>query len=540
MNEWLLLCALIVILCICFSKISAKIGLPALVVFLLIGMVFGSDGLMRIHFDDYEFAEQISYFALIFIMFYGGFCLNLKAARPFILPSVILSTVGIVISALVLAAGCHLLLPFSWLESLLIGSVLASTDAASVFSILRMKKLNLKHGLAPILEMESGSNDPFAFLLTMITLSLISGEETSIFVLSLQQIVFGIASGIIIAGISYLLLRYFKIKEIGMNSILLAACALLSYAFASYIGGNGFLSVYLCGIILGNSKLSKKHELIYFFDSISSMMQIILFFMLGLLSFPSQLPSVAGSGIIIALILTFVARPIAVFICLIPFSFSIREKLFLSWCGLRGAASIVFAIAAVVSTAQTDFDIFHIVMIVSLLSITLQGMLLPKAAKWLQVIDETNDTSKTFNDYLKDTPLHHLDLPIIPNHPWIGSYIKDIQIPSQMIVALLWRNGELIVPDGNTCIQYRDHLMVALTSTHQGIDIELEEIPLSNHKNWIGKPISEIDASHLLIVLIKREDNYFIPNGSTILAKEDLIVACNRKTLMNKDNKSGI
>lgn len=179
-------------------------------------------------------------------------------------------------------------------------------------------------------------------------------------------------------------------------------------------------------------------------------------------------------------------------------------------------------------------------MIVSLLSITLQGMLLPKAAKWLQVIDETNDTSKTFNDYLKDTPLHLLDLPIIPNHPWIGSYIKDIQIPSQMIVALLWRNGELIVPDGNTCIQYRDHLMVALTSTHQGIDIELEEIPLSNHKNWIGKPISEIDASHLLIVLIKREDNYFIPNGSTILAKEDLIVACNRKTLMNKDNKSGI
>lgn len=535
MNELLLLCALIVILCICFSKISTKIGISALIAFLLIGMVCGSDGFIGIHFDNYELTEQISYFALLFIMFYGGLCLNLKVAKPYVLPAAILSTVGIVISALVLAIGCYILLPFSWLESLLIGSVLSSTDAASVFNILRMKKLNLNQALAPILEMESGSNDPFAFLLTTIALSLLSRQGTSIFILSMQQIIFGTAGGVLIAGISYLLLCSLKIKEIGMNSILLAACALLSYAFAVYIGGNGFLSVYLCGIILGNSKLTKKHELIYFFDSISSMMQIILFFMLGLLSFPSQLPSSAGSGIIITLLLTFLARPLAVFICLAPFSFSIREKLFLSWCGLRGAASIVFAIVAMVSAPHADFDIFHIVMIVSLLSITLQGILLPGVAEWLQVIDENNDTSRTFNDYVKETPLQLIDVPIILGHPWIGFCIKDISMPSQMMIALLWRNKELIVPNGNTCIQEHDHLLAALTSTQQEIDVELEELPLSRHKNWIGKPISEIAVSHLLIVLIKRNDTYFIPDGATVLSKKDLVIACNRKTLMNQN-----
>lgn len=534
MNELLLLGAVILILCICFSKLSAKIGLPALVVFLLLGMVFGSDGLFHIHFDDYAFAEQISYLALIFIMFYGGFCLNLKTARPFILPATILSTLGIIISAFVLALGCYLILPFSWLDSLLIGAVLASTDAASVFNILRMKKLNLKSGLAPILEMESGSNDPFAFLLTMIVLSMISGKHTSLLILSMKQIIFGILSGVLIAGGSYLILRVFNIKDMAMKSILIAACAIFTYAFSSLIGGNGFLSVYLCGIILGNSPIAKKHELIQFFDSISSMMQIVLFFMLGLLSFPSQISSVASSAIVVALILTFVARPIAVFICMISFKMGVREKLFLSWSGLRGAASIVFAIAAVVSPAHTDFDIFHIVMIVSLLSITLQGMLLPKAAQWLQVIDESNDTSRTFNDYVKETPLHLMDVLITPEHAWVGLCVKEINLPSQMMIALLWRKGQLIVPDGNTCIETDDHLMIASTNSKKTIDIELEEIPLSSHKSWIGKSISEIDSSKLLFVMIKRQEAYFIPNGTTILEKGDLVVACNRETVMNQ------
>ncbi len=537
MNELLILCAGIMILCIVFSKLSVRIGMPALVVFLLLGMAFGSDGFFQIHFDDYALAENVSYLALIFIMFYGGFCLNLKAARPFVAQASLLATAGIVISALALAAICHALLPFSWLESFLIASVLASTDAASVFSILRMKKLNLKAGLAPILEMESGSNDPFAYLLTMIALSLLSGSETSIFFLSLQQILLGIGSGILIAGCTLLVFRFLKIKESGLNSILLAAFVILAYAFASLIKGNGFLSVYLCGVILGNCKLPQKAEQIHFFDSISSMMQIVLFFMLGLLSFPSQLPDAIFSAVIIFLALTFFARPIAVFLCLIPFSLSIKEKLFLSWCGLRGAASIVFAIVAVLSPAYTDFDIFHIVMIVSLLSITLQGMLLPKAAKWLNVIDESNDTSRTFNDYLEETAMQLIHVQISRHHPWIDKTLQEIEMPPEMIAVLLKRGNEAFVPDGATKLLYHDHLVLVTTNRENGIQLEMEEIPLSKHKQWIGSPLADMDTAKFLIILIRRNDDYFVPDGTTILQSGDVLIACERDVILKPEKE---
>ena len=350
------------------EKLSQKRMMSSMHGFWSVGMLFGSDGLFQIHFEDYSLAEKICSAALIFIMFYGGFGTKWKTARPIAKQAVLLSTFGVFITAALTGIFCHLVLGLPPLEGLLIGAVLSSTDAASVFSILRSQKLNLKYSTAPMLEIESGSNDPCAYMLTIILLTSI-GSSLNFFDISyliFAQFAYGIIIGVILAFIASWILKNVQFGENGFDSIFLVAIALAAYALPSLVDGNGYLSTYIAGIILGNQNIPKKKNLVNFFDAFNGMMQMLIFFLLGLLVFPSILPYYFVPALFIAIFLTFIARPITMAILLSPFKAPLNQQLIMSWAGLRGAASIVFAIVAVVSPNYADDSIFSIVFCVVL------------------------------------------------------------------------------------------------------------------------------------------------------------------------------
>ncbi len=314
MLELMIICGLVLLICITSSKVLYKFGVPMLLIFIILGMLFGSDGVVGIYFDNYELTRELCSFGLVFIMFYGGFGTNWKEAKPVARESILMSTFGVIITSGLTGLFCYFVLKTSLLEGLLIGSIVGSTDAASVFSILRSQKLNLKGEIASILEVESGSNDPIAYMLTLIVLTLMNnGGISPIAPIVIGQIIFGILIGVILSKLTVYIMRNANFEVDGFYTIFITAIAILSYALSEWVGGNGYLSVYIAGIIIGNSKIPHKRSLVHFFDGVSWIMQIMLFFVLGLLAFPSELPSVIGSSILISIFMIIIARPIATF-----------------------------------------------------------------------------------------------------------------------------------------------------------------------------------------------------------------------------------
>lgn len=476
MTAILLITSIVIFSCIAANRLSQKSGLPALLLFMIIGMLFGSDGFVKIDFQDYELTEQICTVALIFIIFYGGFGTNWSVAGPVAPKALLLSSAGVIITAFLTCGFCYFCLNFSFLDSFLIGAVISSTDAASVFSILRSKNLSLKHQTASLLEIESGSNDPFAYMLTVIALSLMgAGKPVSIWHLLFSQIFYGVLFGGITAFFGILALRKFGRKLAELDTVFVLALVLFSYTLPTCIGGNGFLSVYILGILLGNSKISNKVTLVHFFDGITGLSQIVLFFLLGLLSFPHKIPSVLGITLLIALFLMLVARPVAVFLLMLPAKCPVYQCLLVSFAGLRGAASIVFAIIAMASGVPLESDIFHIVFLISLLSVTLQGTLLPAVARKLDMVDTTTDVRRTFTDYKdedaitmmqfyiphghnweNEKDIHLREITITPDHIWCQKKIEELNLSEDMLIVLIKRDNENIIPDGKTVIQEKD------------------------------------------------------------------------------------
>ncbi len=527
----LLIIALVIVMCVVLSKISSRVGVPVLLFFIVLGFVFGSDGIIKIPFADFGLAEKISTVAMVFIMFYGGFGTKWSAAKPVAVKALTLSSLGTVLTAGLIGLFCCFVLKISILESFLIGSVISSTDAASVFSILRSKRLNLRDNTASLLEVESGSNDPFAYMLTVIVLSLMNSQAQGLKMLYMvfAQVAYGAIAGVIIAMLAVLFLKHFKGISGDLQAIFILAVALVSFALPNVIGGNGYLSTYITGIILGNKRIPNKPSMVSFFDSATGLMQMVLFFMLGLLAFPSQLPSVALSGLAIALFLTFVARPIAVFLIMSFFKGSIRQKLVVSWCGMRGAASIVFAILAVINPASTDNDIFHIVFFIVLFSILLQGTLLPWLSKKLQMIDEEGDVMKTFTDYSDEVPVQFMKFTLPEKHKWVGRTISNVTLPPDSIFVLLMRNGQKIVPDGQTVLNSGDVLVLSGKAAGAVDSASLYERIIAPNDKWQGKNLRDIYTDDRLVVMIKRQDEVIIPRGNTVVAVGDVLVMMDRE-----------
>lgn len=522
----LVLSAVVILSCIVANKFSDKFGIPALLLFMALGMLFGSDGLMKIYFDDFIIAQNVCTLALIFIMFYGGFCTNWKMAKTVVKESTILSTLGVVITAALTCIFCYFVLKINLYESFLIGAVISSTDAASVFSILRSKKLNLKYGTASILEIESGSNDPVSYMLMIMGLTLIKGDKSeSILYMFFSQIVYGALIGVIIAMITILVLKKLKFSTNGIETVFVIAIAILSYALPTYIGGNGFLSAYLTGIIIGNSKIKYKVILVNFFDGITGLAQILIFFLLGLLSFPHKLIGVLIPACLITLFLTFIARPIATFLILMPFKASIKQCLLVSWAGLRGAASIVFSIMIIASGISLENDIFHIVFLIALLSVSIQGTLLPYISKKLDMVDTESDVRKTFNDYQDESALNLIRIFIPEGHNWENTAISKIGETTEALALMIKRDGEEIIPKGDTVILANDTIILSVPSYCDEDDVNLKEIEINKYHKWKNKSIEELNLpKDILIAMIKRGDRSIIPRGKTVIKENDIIV----------------
>ena len=529
MVEGLILVSIILFICIVLQRFSGKIGIPGLFIFILLGMIFGSDGIFKIPFEDYDFAYYFSSIALIFIMFYGGVGTKWSKAKPVAAKAIVLSSLGTILTAFFVGLFCYFILSIGLWESFLIGSVICSTDAASVFAILRSKKMNLRYSTASLVELESGSNDPFSYMLTTIVLTIMGSQGDLTFwsvlgMLALQVIV-GVVFGFVLAFIAKIILSKFKFQDAGFDLAFFAALAVMTYALPTLLQGNGYLAVYITGIIIGNINISySKKNMFSFFDGVTSIIQMLLFFLLGLIATPSKMPNILGISLLIALFLMFIGRPLAVFISMSLFKGKLKQKLLISWTGMRGVASIVFAIFALQMNKNLSIDIFHIVFFIVLFSILLQGTLLPLVAKKLDMIDYDDDVMKTFNDYLEEVPVQFIQFTIPEVHEWIGKKIYEITLPPDSILVLLVRNGKKMIPNGNTKIQMGDMIIISGKDSNKIDGINLYERTIEENDSYIDKKIKEIHSNGKLIILIKRGVNVIIPKGDTVINYGDILV----------------
>ena len=525
MNSALLLIGSVILICILMSRFLEKLAVPSLLIFLALGMCFGENGIFRIPFDDYAGVNLICSACLIFIMFYGGFGTNLRAARPVVAQAAVLSTLGVAGTALTVGLFAWLVLGLPWLESLLIGSVISSTDAASVFSILRSKKLALKHHTDSLLEMESGSNDPISYMLTTACLSLMAGEGVSLPRLLAGQMVLGIGFGLLTGAAAAWLLRQDLLRSQESRTVFLFAVMLLSYALPAACGGNGYLSAYLCGIWLGNSKLTQKRYLVHFFDVVTHVAQVLIFFLLGLLVTPVHLPAVLLPALAVMAFLTFVARPLVCTALLLPFRAPWGQIGMTAWAGLRGAASIVFAISAVLSGIGMTYDLFNLVFCIVLLSMAVQGTLLPRVAGKLSMTDRGADVGKTFTDYQEESDIGFVEIRLVPGHLWCDMSVSQLSLPAELLVAMVDRGGTAIVPRGDTELQEGDRLVLAARSFEDQEHLNIREVPVERGSKWAGQPISRLsNTKPRLIILIKRGLETVIPTGSTVICPGDVLV----------------
>ena len=379
------------------SKAAHKLGVPALLLFLLVGMLAGSEGIGGIEFDNATQAKLIGDLALTLILFAGGLDTNWTKIRPVLWKGLTLSTVGVGITALLLGSFSWFMLGsftdfnigpegITWSEGLLLGAIISSTDAAAVFSVLRTSKLGLKGDLQPLLELESGSNDPMAVLLTVQIVEIFSTGDTSIIKLVISlflQIGVGGAFGYGMGRAMVWVVNHLHLNSQGLYPVATLAMAMLTYGITNIFGGNGFLAVYIAGVVMGNFAFVYPETIHSFHDGLSWLMQIVIFLVLGLLVFPSRLLPVAGVAIVIAIFLIFIARPVSVFICLAFSRYGLREKLFISWVGLRGSVPIILATFPVTAGISGADNIFNVVFFIVLTSVLLQGLTLAPTARWL-------------------------------------------------------------------------------------------------------------------------------------------------------------
>lgn len=453
--------AIVLLVCSLSSKVLYKYGIPTLIFFLAIGMFMGSEGPGGIYFDNPELAQSLCNLGLIFIMFSGGFGTSWKTAKPVALAAGTLATLGVVLTAFLIGIFAHFALGFTFLEGMLLGSIVSSTDAAAVFSILRSQKLNLKSGLAPMLEMESGSNDPMAYMLTTIFLGLLTGKVQNVWLLLGTQIFVGVLVGVVIGKAAVWLINHINLDIDGLYSVIVIGIALLSFSAADMFSGNGFLSAYITGLIMGNSRLVHKISLVRYFDGLTWLMQILLFFTLGLLVFPSRLLDVTFAGVGVAAFIIFVARPLAIFPILTLFKRPVKEQLLVSWVGFRGAASIVFATYPLSQGLIIADDIFNIIFFVALVSVLVQGTFFIPIARKLDLVAQEGTVLKTFTDYSGELHAELLEVNIPKGSILENKAIMDVDIPSDVLIVMIKRGGKIITPRGTTVIKAYDTLMLA-------------------------------------------------------------------------------
>ncbi|MGJ8593787.1 MAG: potassium/proton antiporter [Aquaticitalea sp.] len=461
----MLIGSLLLLISVFAGKTSYKFGVPTLLLFLGIGMLAGSDGLGGIHFDDPKLAQFIGIVSLNFILFSGGLDTNWTSVKPILKEGIALSTLGVLLTAVSLGTFVWFVTDFTIYESLLLGSIVSSTDAAAVFSILRAKSLALKTNLRPTLELESGSNDPMAYVLTIAFLTLVINQDqsfVSIIPMFLQQMILGGIAGIGFGIASKHIINKIKLDFEGLYPVLVIALMFITFSATDFVGGNGFLAIYICAVYLGNQDLIHKKTILKMFDGLAWLMQIVLFLTLGLLVFPSQIIPYVGIGLLISVFLIFVARPIGVLISLMFFKMKMRRRFYISWVGLRGAVPIVFATYPLLAGIDKANMMFNIVFFISVTSILIQGTTLSIVAKWLHVaLPETRKKITEVDKLILELPKSSLqEFVISPKYYGVNKRIIDMNFPKSAFIAMIKRDGKFIRPGGSTIVEAHDVLMV--------------------------------------------------------------------------------
>ncbi len=478
----LLVVSVLFFLSILAGKASSKYGVPALLLFLAVGMFFGSDGL-GIQFENINAAQNIGTVALCIILFSGGLDTSISEIKPVISQGIILATLGVFLTAIVTGILIWWVLGMTmasagigFMTSLLMASTMASTDSASVFSILRSKGLRLKHNLRPMLELESGSNDPMAYILVITLISLInSNSEPNYWMVAgelLLQLGIGAAMGIIIGKLAVRIINHIKIGNDSLYPILVFTFCIFIYAATYFANGNGFLAVYVGGLVIGNSKFVHKRSSLNFFDGLAWMFQLIMFLTLGLLVNPHELLPIIVPGLIISLLMIFIARPLTVAICLLPFrKMHVRDKFYVSWVGLRGAVPIIFAIFPLVENVPHARVIFNIVFFCTLVSLVVQGTSLPLIANWLKLVDLRQRVMKMRNfdvDFSNDIKSVTTEIEVSEKMLENGNQLMDMPFPENTLVVMVKRHEKYFVPTGKTVLKDGDKLMI-ITDNQDGL-----------------------------------------------------------------------
>lgn len=457
--------AVLLIISVLASKATGRLGVPALLVFLAIGILAGSEGVGGIYFDNAFYAQTLGVIALIYILFSGGLDTDLSTIRGVARSGVSLATLGVFLTCVLTGAFAKFLFGFSWVEGFLIGAIVSSTDAAAVFSILRTRGVNLKGNLKPLLELESGSNDPMAVFLTTAFLLLLQQDGFSPWILIpkfFQQMILGGVFGVLLGKAAVWALNRIKLESEGLYAPLTLAYVLLVYTLTQAVGGNGFLSVYVCGLTLSSQNFIHKKSLILFHDGIAWIMQIAMFLTLGLLVFPSRLLPVAGLGLLLSVFLIFVARPVSVHVAMAFSRASFREKALISWVGLRGAVPIVLATFPLLAGIDKADTIFNLIFFVVLTSVLIQGSTIPLVAKLLKVDAPFTQKFRYPIEYVPTDDLKSslAEVPVPRQSPAVGKSVIDLRLPSGALIVLIQRKGRVLVPRGGTVIESDDTLLV--------------------------------------------------------------------------------
>lgn len=461
----LLIGSLLLGLSVLAGKTSFRLGVPTLILFVFIGMLAGSEGIGKINFSDPGVARFIGIVALNFILFSGGLETRWEIIKPVFRHGLVLSTLGVFLTAISVGVFVWAVTDFTFYEGLLLGSIVSSTDAAAVFSILRSKSLGLKRNIRATLELESGSNDPMAYFLTIAIMGLMVSEEHSalgIIPLFLKQVIIGGSVGLLTGRLGKEIINRIGLDYAGLYPVLVIALMFFTFSMTEFIGGNGFLAIYFSAVYLGNQYLMHKKTIMQVFDGLAWLMQIVLFLTLGLLVFPSHVIPVLGLGLLVSAFLMFVARPLSVFVCLVPFRLRLRTMTFISWVGLRGAVPIVFATYPLLAGIEKSDMIFNLVFFISLTSVMLQGTTLGIVAKWLHVSVPEKAKLRTPPDIeLSDTMKSELtEIEIDEKSPSVGKRIVDLGFPRAALIALIKRKGVFITPNGSTVIEPFDKLVI--------------------------------------------------------------------------------
>jgi cell volume regulation protein A len=461
----LLIGSVLLLISIVAGKTIRRLGVPTLIFFLIVGMLAGSEGIGGIYFDNAGLAQFIGIVALNFILFSGGLDTHWQSIKPVMWKGVALSTIGVFITALSVGVFVHYTFGFTLTEGMLLGSVISATDAAAVFSILRSKGIGLKGYLQPVLELESGSNDPMAYFLTISLTSIVASGQPHFAQLIPHffiEFILGGAVGFIMGKTSVWLINNIRLETEGLYPVLTLGLALFTYSFTDFIGGNGFLAIYLCAVVMGNSNMVKRRSLVKFYDGQAWLMQIVLFLTLGLLVFPSRIIPLMGTGLLISAFLIFVARPLGVFASFTFFKSNVRSKLFISWVGLRGSVPIVFATYPLLAGIAKADLIFNLVFFISVTSVLLQGTTLSYVARLLHVAVPATVKRKTNFDFEAGDVIKSemQEIMLNDNASAVGKRIVDLRIPSTVNILAVKRGEHFIAPNGSTKLMSKDILHV--------------------------------------------------------------------------------